>query len=69
MCEVLTNTLLSGEVAIIEQEGLPIVYEWMRGLVASVLDIQIQPSTEVEQYKMRLSGRQDKKNLFLHSNF
>ena len=52
------NTLLPGEVAIIEQEGLPVIYEKMRELVANVLGIQIQPSTEVEQYKMRLSGRE-----------
>ncbi|MGZ3617233.1 MAG: hypothetical protein ACXVAV_09520 [Ktedonobacteraceae bacterium] len=52
------DTLLPAEVAIIEQEGLPVIYEQMRELVAIVLGMHIQPSTEVEQYKMRLSGRE-----------
>lgn len=53
--QTIDDTLLPDEVAIIEQEGLPVIYEQMRGLVATVLDIQVQPSTEVEQYKLRLS--------------
>jgi hypothetical protein len=52
------DTLLPSEVAIIEQEGMPVIYERMRELVANVLGIQIQPSTEVKQYQMRLSGRE-----------
>ena len=55
------DTLLPAEVAIIEQEGLPVIYEQMRELVATVLGIQIQPSTEVEQYKLRLSDLEEKR--------
>jgi len=55
------DTLLPGEVAIIEQEGLPVIYERMRELVANVLGIHIQPSNEVEQYKMRLSDLEGKR--------
>jgi hypothetical protein len=53
--QTLDNTLLPDEVEVIEQEGLPVIYEQMRGLVANVLGIQVRVSTEVEQYKSRLS--------------
>jgi len=52
------NTLLPVEVAIIEQEGLPVIYERMRMLVSTVFKIHIQPSTEVEKYKVRFSERE-----------
>lgn len=55
------DTLLPGEVAEIEQEGLPFIYEQMRELVANVLEIHIQPSTEVEQYKMRIYDLEEKR--------
>jgi hypothetical protein len=53
--QTIVDTLLPDEVEVIEQEGLPVIYEQMRGLVATVLDIHVRASTEVEQYKLRSS--------------
>ena len=53
--QTIVDTLLPDEVEVIEQEGLPVIYEQMRGLVADVLDIHVRASTEVEQYKLHLS--------------
>lgn len=46
-----------GEVQTVEQEGLQQVYDDMRQSVAAITGLQVQPSTEIEQFKHRFSQK------------